>query len=115
MKDANGFSNRLITCITALLFCTALLLTMTTTVSGRPFRLGKIPDKGKNFKCGTCHANPKPDKQLTTFGSDYYRIGIKAGDTYTKELGELDSDGDGFTNDEEFAAGTHPGDQGSKP
>ena len=24
-------------------------------VSARPFRLGKIPDKGSKFGCGTCH------------------------------------------------------------
>ena len=37
------------------------------------------------------------------------------GDTYTEDLGQLDSDGDGATNDQEFAAGTNPGDPASKP
>jgi hypothetical protein len=49
------------------------------------------------------------------FGKDYEKIGIKARDTYTVELGELDSDKDGATNDEEFASGTNPGDPKSKP
>ena len=58
-----------------------------TTVSARPFRIGKLPAK----------------------------VGLKAGDKYTKDLGAMDSDKDGFSNDMEFAAGTHPGDFGSKP
>jgi hypothetical protein len=40
---------------------------------------------------------------------------MKAKETYTKALGDLDSDGDGFTNDQEFAAGTNPGLATSKP
>ncbi len=43
------------------------------------------------------------------FGVDYEQIAIKAGDTYTPELGGMDSDKDAFTNDQEFDAGTHPG------
>jgi hypothetical protein len=50
-----------------------------------------------------------------TFGKDYEKIGIKAQDTYTVELGELDSDKDGSTNDKEFAVGTNPGDPKSIP
>ena len=46
------------------------------------------------------------------FGADYEKIGLQAGDKYTPELGELDSDEDGATNDQEFEAeviGTDPG------
>ncbi|MFC1532962.1 thrombospondin type 3 repeat-containing protein [Thermodesulfobacteriota bacterium] len=115
MKDSYRYGNLFMRCIPSLLFCITLLLTCNTTLSARPFRLGKLPDKGKNFRCQTCHVNPKPDKEFTPFGSDYRRIGLKAGDIYTKDLGKLDSDGDGFSNDQEFTAGTNPGNPGSKP
>jgi len=79
------------------------------TGEARPFRLGVIPDKGRNFGCGTCHLDSKGGGPRTPFGEDYARIGIKAKERYTQALGDLDSDGDTFTNDQEFAAGTHPG------
>ena len=101
--------------IAVFLFCAALLLIMSAPVSGRPFRLNNIPDKGKNFSCGTCHVNPRGGGTLTSFGNDYKKIGLKAGDKYTEELGAMDSDGDGFSNDREFAGGSHPGDPESKP
>jgi hypothetical protein len=94
---------------------TTLFLTLISAASGRPFRLGKIPDRGKNFGCGTCHVNPRGGGQRNSFGYDYETISMKAGEKYTEDLGALDSDGDGFTNDQEFGMGTHPGDQKSKP
>lgn len=96
------------------LFCGLMLLTVISVVSGRPFRLGRLPDKGKNFGCGTCHVNPGGGGKTTSFGADYMKIAMAAGDKYTDDLGKLDSDGDGFTNDQEFDAGTHPGDVKSK-
>ena len=90
-----------------------LLLLLVLGVWGRPFRLDKLPDKGENFNCRTCHVgNGGP---LNPFGKDYEDFALKAGDKYTEELGKIDSDGDGFTNDEEFAAETNPGDPESKP
>ena len=53
--------------------------------------------------------------QRNAFGNDYEKISMKAGDKYTAQLGELDSDKDGFSNDQEFGAGTNPGDPNSKP
>ena len=92
-----------------------MVLMLVSAVSGKPFRLMKLPDQGKNFRCGTCHINPQGGGPRNPFGQDWETIAMKAGDQYTPELGKLDSDGDTFTNDEEFAANTNPGDPNSKP
>jgi hypothetical protein len=100
------------------LICVALLLLIGVTSStGRPFRVDNLPDKGRNWSCGTCHVNPAGGGQRNAFGKDYERIAIPAGDRYTKALGDKDSDGDGFTNDQEFNANppTKPWDAKSKP
>jgi hypothetical protein len=99
----------------ALGICVTCCLFFFSTASSRPFRMGRIPDKGKGFGCGTCHINPGGGGARNSFGSDYAKIAIKAGDKYTADLGKTDSDGDGFNNDREFEAGTHPGDAKSKP
>ena len=52
---------------------------------------------------------------LNPFGRDYYLTSLSAGDKYTEKLGKMDSDGDGFTNDQEFAVGTNPANPKSKP
>ena len=83
--------------------------------SSRPFRIGKLPDKGKNFGCATCHISSRGGGERNSFGVDYEKIAIAAGEKYTEDLGKKDSDGDGFTNDQEFEAKTHPGDPNSKP
>jgi hypothetical protein len=95
--------------------CGLFLLTVTSLTLARPFRVSKLPDSGKQFRCGTCHVNKNGGGMRNPFGRDYEKIGLEAGDEYTEDLGKLDSDGDGFTNDEEFAAGTNPGDRRSKP
>ncbi len=81
--------------------------------SARPFRMGKIPDP--KLGCGVCHLNPGGGGSRNDFGKDYAKIGIKAGERYTDELAAKDSDGDGYTNAQEFEAGTNPGDKNSKP
>lgn len=94
-----------------------LFVTFSTIVSARAFRVAVLPDKGENFGCGTCHTNPNGGGTRNSFGSDYEKIGIPDGDEYTDELAKLDSDKDGFTNAQEFAANpvTNPGDPNSKP
>jgi hypothetical protein len=77
--------------------------------------MGKLPDKGRHFGCGTCHVNSRGGGPRNDFGIDYEKIAIRAGDQYTAELGERDSDRDGSTNDDEFKAKTHPGDPESRP
>jgi cytochrome c553 len=101
--------------VLALFVCAMLTLMAISAVLGRPFRVGRLPDKGNNFGCGTCHVNPRGGGKRTPFGEDYRKVAMKAGDKYTEDLGKLDSDGDGFTNDQEFAANTHPGDAESMP
>lgn len=98
-----------------LLVC--LLAIIAPFLLARAFRLEKLPDGGKNFSCGTCHINPAGGGARNKFGADYERIAIPAGDKYTDDLAKLDSDGDGFTNTEEFSANpvTNPGDSNSHP
>lgn len=100
-------------CVLIFSVCMILLLTLISIAPGKPFRLEKLPNRGKNFSCGTCHVTP--GGPLNSFGQDYNDIAIPADDTYTGELGKMDSDGDGFSNDKEFAANTHPGKSDSKP
>ena len=83
--------------------------------SGRAFRVGLLPDSGKNFGCATCHIDPAGGGPRNPFGQDWGAIAIPNGDKYVPELANRDSDGDGFTNDEEFKAEKHPGDPNSKP
>jgi predicted ferric reductase len=113
MMEAISLRKWFIRRILTLPACALLPLTLTSVALGRPFRLGNLPDKGENFRCATCHITPGGKRN--PFGQDYEKVAIKAGDKYTESLGEMDSDGDGFTNDEEFAANTHPGKPESKP
>lgn len=112
---ANVFSKRFTRYMVIIFACAILSLLVISVVLSRPHRLGRLPDEGKNFGCGTCHIKPKGGGERNPFGKDYRKVGLKAGDKYTEELGKLDSDGDGFTNDQEFAAKKHPGDPESKP
>ena len=115
MTGLKIFKTRAIRLLLALFFCVMFSFAAVQIADSRPSRIAKTPDKGRNFGCATCHINPRGGDMRNAFGQDYEKIALKAGDKYTKELGEMDSDGDGFTNDEEFAAKTHPGNPKSKP
>ena len=115
MQDGKQIRNRLLTGLISIFLTTIFLFSLVQDASAKPFRLSKLPDGGKNFKCLTCHASPKGGLPLSAFGNDWKTIAMKEGDKYTEELGQMDSDGDGFTNDQEFKAKTNPGDVHSKP
>lgn len=99
------------------LFSLLLLLEWTLNSDARPFRVGKLPGGGPNFGCAACHVNPGGGGELNAFGLDYEAIALAAGDVYTNELGQKDSDGDGFSNDEELNAdpATEPWNRDSHP
>jgi hypothetical protein len=97
-----------------LLISTLLLLAPFLAI-GRLFRMDLLPDKGRNFSCGTCHVNAAGGGARNPFGKDWEAIAIPRGDKYVPDIANRDSDGDGFTNDQEFNAGKHPGDPNSKP
>jgi dopamine beta-monooxygenase len=113
--DAYNFHKRILLYALVIFIGLIFSLALFSTASSRPFRIGRIPDKGKGFGCATCHINSRGGGARNSFGSDYEKIAIKAGEKYTEDLGKKDSDGDGFTNDREFEARTHPGDLNSKP
>ncbi len=95
----------------------AFLFIIPPFIIARAFRPDLLPDKGKSFGCATCHINPAGGGALNSFGNDYQRIAIPAGDKYTDALANIDSDKDGFTNAEEFSANpvTKPWDPQSFP
>lgn len=107
--------NRLVTFLITAALIAGITLTDLGPAQAKPFRMGLLPDKGAKFGCGTCHVNPAGGGARNSFGQDYEKVGMKAGEKYTQDLGVLDSDKDSAANDEEFKAGTHPGDPASKP
>ena len=61
--------------------------------------------------CTPCHYSSNPSKKdLTSFALDWVKYGRNF-----EAIAKLDSDKDGFTNEEEWNAGTNPGDSSSKP
>lgn len=87
-------------------------------------RSGDVPDAARpgalrsENHCDYCHAvhvaGKRPAKDtLNRYGLDYLAAG--RGPDAVKALAAKDSDGDGFSNDVEFAKGTNPGDPASNP
>jgi len=87
------------------------LFVLSSSVSGYSGYKDQLPDFGTSFNCETCHLGA--GGTLNDFGEDFLANGIEYDDT----LGLLDSDGDSYTNDEEFDANpvTNPGDASSYP
>ncbi len=65
--------------------------------------------------CLVCHAKMPPSKDLNPYGADLARQGKTRAAAAFTAIEKLDSDKDGFTNIQEIAAGTLPGDPASKP
>ncbi len=92
------------------------------TASATPDMVGEVPG-GTVLECATCHST-EPD--LNPFGQDFLETGM----TWSLQLAQEDSDGDGATNGEELgdpegqwsygaaapgAPLSYPGDPGSLP
>lgn len=60
--------------------------------------------------CLVCHLSESGGGGLNSFGSDF-----SENDNDIEAINNLDSDGDGHTNEEELNAGTFPGDPDSAP
>jgi hypothetical protein len=108
-------SKRATGAVLALLCAVILTISLILPASARPFRMSKIPENGKRFGCAVCHMDPRGAGPRNAFGRDYQIIAMPAGDIYTKRLGDMDSDRDGFSNDKEFRLGSNPGDFDSRP
>jgi len=78
------------------------------SVSAKPEYAKDMPLELKNF-CVVCHTQASGGP-LNVYGQDYMNNGNNV-----SAIALLDSDGDGFTNDEELVKGTFPGDSNSYP
>lgn len=87
------------------------LATLSSIAVGFPGYKSQLPDSGITFDCETCHEGQ--GGPLNGFGEDFQANGNK----YNSTLGSIDSDGDNYTNDEEFNAEpvTNPGNASSHP
>jgi MYXO-CTERM domain-containing protein len=75
---------------------------------GIPEYSRELPEALKSF-CQVCHVRASGGP-MNSFGDDYVSYGSSVG-----AIGELDSDDDGFRNEDELAAGSLPGDPDSTP
>lgn len=91
-----------------LLVLVVTLSRLSISVSARPEYAKDMPLELKNY-CVVCHSQASGGP-LNVYGLDYLKNGNNA-----SAIVLLDSDGDGFTNDEELVQGTFPGDSNSYP
>jgi hypothetical protein len=68
----------------------------------------ELPEALKNF-CQVCHVRASGGP-MNSYGDDFVSYGSTVG-----AISELDSDDDGFSNEDELAAGSLPGDSNSTP
>ena len=68
----------------------------------------ELPEALKSF-CQVCHVRASGGP-MNSYGEDFVSFGRSVG-----AIGELDSDDDGFSNEEELAAGSIPGNADSTP
>jgi len=77
------------------------------SVRGIPNYVRDLPMKYKD-ECITCHITPSGMGGLNQYGADFNDFGYSV-----SSISNIDSDGDGFTNGQEFESGTFPGDPDS--
>ncbi|MFQ6127221.1 MAG: thrombospondin type 3 repeat-containing protein [Candidatus Heimdallarchaeota archaeon] len=92
----------------ALIAFTIWAFVVSSPTKARPSYAKDLPSSLKNY-CIVCHTAASGGP-LNVFGDDYLSLGLNINAT-----ANLDSDGDGFTNEEELAASTFPGDPNSYP
>lgn len=111
MKSINRYKKgkRCQKAVLSALFALSVLIAPLFMAMGYSGYNKKLPDHGENFSCSTCHCS----NELNEFGVDFQSNDKK----YNSTLAGRDSDGDGFTNEEEFNADppTNPGDNYSYP
>ena len=93
------------------MFLLVLIVTLSllpVSVSARPEYAKDMPLELKNY-CVVCHTQASGGP-LNVYGQDYLKNGNNV-----SAIALLDSDGDGYTNDEELVKGTFPGDSNSYP
>jgi hypothetical protein len=89
---------------------TSVAILSSVAIGSPPYK-DSLPDAGGNYDCAYCHVTVGGD--LTPFGEDFEQNG----NVYDDTLAAVDSDDDGFTNEEEFSADpvSNPGDPDSYP
>jgi len=80
-----------------------LVVTTTTVIISRGFRVSKIPNGGK-FQCANCHVDPAGGGARNNFGKAVEAKVTPNGqeDFWDASLASFDSDGDGKTNGQEL-------------
>ncbi|MGH8104214.1 MAG: thrombospondin type 3 repeat-containing protein, partial [bacterium] len=81
-----------------------LWLLVPRSATARPNYAAELPGRLQN-NCSVCHISPSGSGTLNNFGEAF---GMSGHDF--APIAEQDTDGDGFTNDEELNAGTLPAD-----
>ncbi len=102
--------NRITIHILATFLIALLVLTAAPIPESRaiPEYARELPEALKSF-CQVCHVRASGGP-MNSYGEDFVSFGRSVG-----AIGELDSDDDGFSNEEELAAGSLPGDPDSTP
>ncbi len=95
----------LATLLIALIVLTALQIPESWAI---PEYSRELPEALKSF-CQVCHVRASGGP-MNSYGDDFVSYGRSVG-----AIGELDSDDDGFSNEDELAAGSLPGDPKSTP
>ncbi len=105
---AEGLTRGTLNSLVLLIVLVVTLSLLPVSVSARPQDAKDIPLELKNY-CVVCHTHASGGP-INVYGQDYFVNGNNV-----SAIALLDSDGDGFTNDEELVQGTFPGDSTSYP